>query len=91
MAWLSKLLGGSKPAAEATPAETHKGFSIVPSPTKEGGGYRIGAQITKDVDGQTRAHQLIRADTVGDYDEACKMSLAKAKQVIDEQGDEIFR
>jgi hypothetical protein len=37
-----------------------------------------------------RTHELIRADTVTSPDEARALSLAKARQVIDEQGDSLF-
>ncbi len=91
MPFWSRLFGG-KPAEEpaSAPAEEHKGFRITPKPIREGGHYRIAARIEKDVAGVPRVHELVRADTVSSLDEAKTLSVAKARQVIDEQGDRLF-
>ncbi|MGB3408400.1 MAG: HlyU family transcriptional regulator [Jannaschia sp.] len=87
MSLFSKLFGGgSAPETAPTPPETYNGFTIRPDPMKAGGEWRISALIDKD--GQT--HHLIRADTIRDRDECAAISLAKAKQMIDQQGDRIF-
>ena len=88
MSLFSKLFGGgAKP--EPKP-ELHKGFRIFAAPQRDAGGYRIAARIEKDVDGETKIHNLLRADTVSSEDEAIGFSIRKAKQVIDEQGERIF-
>ncbi len=89
MSLLSRLLGKTGPQADAE-AVTHQGFRIIPSPVKEVGGYRVSAQIEKEIGGQTRTHVLIRADTCQSRDEAVSMSAAKAKQAIDQLGDSLF-
>jgi hypothetical protein len=90
MAWFSKLFGGKSAEAEADASaqssEEYKGFRISAQPIREGGQYRISAKVEKD--GQV--HQLIRADTVTSIDDATAISLAKARQVIDEQGEKLF-
>ncbi len=89
MSWLSRLLGGKTEPPEPAPAgeaEDYKGFVITPGPIREGGQYRVAARIEKD----GRVHQLVRADTMASLDEATAISLAKARQVIDEQGDRLF-
>ena len=73
--------------AEAT---DHAGFRIIPAPEKEPGGYRIGARIEKEVNGSTRTHQMIRADTYGDRETAIEASVQKAIQMIDQMGDRLF-
>ena len=88
MSFLSKLFGGS-PKPDPIP-ETHNGFRIYPDPVKDGGQFRIGARIEKDVDGQTKTHRMIRADSFGSVEQANEVSLLKAKQLIDQQGDAIF-
>jgi hypothetical protein len=92
MSFLRKLFGGGGGSASEpdAPTETYKDFQITARPAKESGGYRIGALIEKEVDGETRQHHLIRADQVQDRDEAQAASVRKAKQVIDEQGERIF-
>ncbi len=95
MPFWSRLFGGgrgSAPAEEPVGAsEEHKGFRITPKPIREGGHYRVAARIEKEVAGTLRVHDLVRADTVASPDEARALSLAKARQVIDEQGDGLFR
>jgi hypothetical protein len=86
MPFWSRLFG-SKPAAPAPAnAEDHNGFTITPTPISEGGTYRVSARIEKD----GRTHTLIRADTSASLDEATAISVAKARQMIDEQGDAVF-
>ena len=46
--------------------------------------------IEKELDGQIRTHQMIRADTYQSADAATEASLFKAKQLIDQQGEAIF-
>ncbi len=90
MSLLNKLFGGgrdSQPEAEPVPYE---GFRIFPDPIREGTQYRIAARIEKEVGGELRTHQLIRADTLGDRDSAVTASVDKAKMLIDEQGERLF-
>ncbi len=92
MSIFSKLFGGggggSKLQAEP---ELHKEYRIYPEPKSESGGYRIGARIEKDIDGEVKVHHMIRADKCQSPEEAETMSLLKAKVLIDQQGDDIFR
>lgn len=92
MSILSRLFGGgAKPEARAEVAETYKGCRITAAPQKAEGGYRVGARIEKELGGEAKVHDLLRADTVGSLDEAETFSIRKAKQVIDEQGDALFK
>lgn len=91
MSLLSKLFGGSKPAEAAAQSVDYEGFAITPKPIREGSKYRIGAQIDKEVAGEPRSHTLIRADVLDGLDDAVEASVRKAKQVIDEQGEGLFR
>ena len=87
--FLSRLFGGARANdAAPEPAATveHAGFAITPDPGRTGGGWRIGAVIAKG----DRTHRLIRADVIADRDAAVEASVAKARQVIDEQGDRLF-
>ena len=89
MSLFSKLFGGGSAASEPEP-ETYEGFRIFPEPIKESGGYRLGARIEKEVGGETRVHQLIRADVFQSEEEAMKFSVSKAKQMIDQMGEGLF-
>lgn len=88
MSLLSKLFGSrSTPAAgKEHPSEDYNGFTITPTPMKDGPRFRLSARIEKD----GRSHTLIRADTIDDEATAIASSLAKAKRLIDEQGDRLF-
>jgi len=92
MSWLKKLFGGGgeTSAAQVEPVE-YKGFRIYPAPEGVDGQYRIGARIELDSGGETRVHELIRADLLRDREDAVEASLRKARQVIDEQGEKLFR
>lgn len=92
MSFLKKLFGGGGGESENTTdaTEEYEGFKITAQPSSEGGSYRVGALIEKNVDGETRQHTLIRADTIQGLEAAQAASVRKAKQVIDEQGDRIF-
>lgn len=86
MSLLKKLFKGGSASKKVEPV-THNGFEIFPEPEKETNGYRIAARIEKD--GQS--HMMIRADTYSSLETAVDASTAKAKQVIDQMGDKIFR
>jgi hypothetical protein len=88
MSLLSKLFGG---APKGPVAEEYQGFHIIVEPIKDGKRFRLAARIERDVDGDVKVHQLIRADTLESFEAAIVASRSKAQQVIDEQGDRIFR
>ena len=81
--------GGSEP--EASEAEEYKGFTIRATPFKADGQYQTCALISKEVDGVAKEHRLIRADRFAALDAAVEISVRKARQMIDEQGERLFR
>ena len=88
MSLFSRLFGGGgKPEPEP---EAHQGFSIMATPIREGSKFRISARIEKEIDGEKKEHVLIRADTVDDIETATQVSLAKARMLIDTQGESLF-
>ena len=92
MSFLKKLFGGggsSSAKASIAPAE-YQGFQIAVNPINEGGQFRVCAEISKEISGELKSHRLIRADVCANKDEADAISLRKAKQMIDEQGDQLF-
>ncbi|HMB47212.1 MAG TPA: HlyU family transcriptional regulator [Afifellaceae bacterium] len=82
--------GDNDGAGVAGEAEDYKGFTITPVPRPSGGQYNTAGQITREIDGEVKKHQFIRADTHAGREEAIRHSLSKAKQIIDEQGDRLF-
>ena len=90
MSLLSKLFGGGGGSSPKADPEEYQGFQITASPAKEGSRYRIAATIEKEVGGERKVHNLIRADVLEDYEGACEASVSKAKQLIDQMGDKLF-
>ena len=91
--FLRKLVagGGSGGAAAAADPVDYNGFQIVPMPSKSEGGWRVQGVITKELEGELKTHEFIRADTISDRDGAIEMTVSKAKRTIDEQGERIFQ
>ena len=85
-----KLFGKKDAAPKEAAAIEYEGHRIIPTPMREGKVYRLSARIEKDVDGETKVHQLIRADTLQSEDEATSVAIEKAKQVIDQQARWLF-
>nr|WP_321508599.1 HlyU family transcriptional regulator [uncultured Celeribacter sp.] len=96
MSLFSKLFGGSSggAAAQASAAEVkpelYSGFRIFPTPIKAESGFRICARIEKEIDGDTKVHEMIRADTISTKEEAEIASLRKAQVFIDQMGNSVF-
>lgn len=90
MPFWSRLLGRASAEPPPSAFEEHKGFRITPKPIREGSHFRVAARIEKEVAGSLRVHELVRADTATSPDEARALSVAKARQMIDERGDGLF-
>ena len=88
MSLLKKLFGGAAP--EAPDPVTHAGFLIFPDSQSEGKHFRLGARIEKEVGGELKTHQLIRADTFPSADAANEAAVRKAKMLIDQMGERLF-
>ena len=94
MSFLKRLFGGgtATPAALPTRETEHKGFTIRAEPYKsDGGQFQTAGTIAKLVDGEPKLHRFVRADRHGSVDDALEFSLAKGRQIVDEQGDRMFR
>ncbi|MFK7860248.1 MAG: HlyU family transcriptional regulator [Granulosicoccus sp.] len=89
-----KLFGGAKEggaaAPEAAEAVEYEGFTIIAAPLKEGSQYKTAGSISKEVDGELKTAQFIRADNHADRQSAVTHSEGKARQIIDEQGNAMF-
>jgi hypothetical protein len=99
MSFLRRLFGwGTVGEGSAAPAEAkasdpveYKGFVIRAAPYKSEGQYQTAGSIEKDVGGAPKRHEFIRAERHTSHEEAVSFSLLKARQIIDEQGERIFR
>ena len=94
MSFWKKLFGGGSGATrEEAPLEAveHKGFMIRPAPFVEDGQYQTCGVITREIDGEVKEHRFIRADRFAAKEDAVDVTLRKARQLIDEQGERIFR
>lgn len=90
---LGKLFGGGDQAAEAPQAADsieYNGFTITATPIKEGGQFRTAGTISREVDGEIKSAQFIRADNHSDRQSAVAHSERKAQQIVDEQGAGLF-
>lgn len=83
---------GSRSSETRTqPTVEYKGYTITPTPEKDAGGWRVAGTISKEIDGKRNAHQFVRADVFPDREAVVAMTIEKAKRVIDEQRDRLFR
>ena len=91
MSWLTRILGVRQGDPAPLPEVEHEGFHILPAPQRTAEGWRIAARIRKEIGGEMRTHELIRADVIREEEAAREASLAKARQMIDQQGEALFR
>lgn len=91
--FLRRLFSPGSGASEMPRADAsveYNGYTITPAPEKEPGGWRLAGTISKGTGGDRKVHHLVRADTSPDRDAIVAMMIAKAKRLIDEQGDRLF-
>jgi hypothetical protein len=91
--FLRRLFGpktGSGEPPRADEVVEYQGYTITPAPERESGGWRLVGTISKGDGAERRVHHLSRADTAADRDAVVQMMVAKAKRLIDEQGDRLF-
>jgi len=94
MKFLRGLFSPGSRASEPPPVEAsieYSGYTITPAPEKEAAGWRVAGTISKDISGDRKVYRLGRADTSPDRDAIVAMTIEKAKRVIDEQGERMFR
>ncbi len=82
--------GGAKTAKPAEPVE-YKGYIIRAAPYAENGHYHTAGTIEREIGGVTKEHRFIRADAYASYNDAVNFTINKARQIIDLQGEKIFR
>ena len=85
------LLGSAAPTTEVSEPIDYKGFKIEAMPLDEDGKYRTAGYISGDLNGETKRVQFIRADQNADRQMAVDHSIAKAQQIINEQGEKLLK
>jgi hypothetical protein len=95
MSFWKKLFGGggedsSESAAASGMHEEYKGFVIRTTLMPAGSEYQLSGTIEKEVGGEIKRHAFVRADRFSSKDEAQSFTLAKGRQIIDEQGEGVF-
>jgi hypothetical protein len=98
MSFLSKLFGGGSggedgggKTAKAAAQEEYKGFVIKATPTAVGSEHQLAGSIEKTVGGELKTYNFVRADRLATRDEAAARAIDKGRQLVDEQGDKLFR
>lgn len=95
MSFWKNLFGGGGGAEPKEPAmgdaETYKGFTIRAKLMTVGSEYQLAGQIEKDVDGERKVYEFVRADRFSSKEDVQSFALAKARQIIDEQGNTLFQ
>ncbi|WP_108459956.1 HlyU family transcriptional regulator [Devosia naphthalenivorans] len=96
MSFWKNLFGGGSSTAE--PAgdkvlgeESHKGFLIKAIEMKAGSELQLAGTIEKEVGGELKTYRFVRADRMSSRDDLIVLAIAKGRQIIDEQGEAIFR
>jgi hypothetical protein len=81
-----------KDEASVAPAEIveYEGYRIRPAPYPSRGQFQTAGVIEKDFPSGPKEHRFVRAETHASKEDAVSFSIAKAKQIIKEQGDRIF-
>lgn len=85
------LFGGSgeQEVPEQAPEE-YNGYTIVPQPQPEGEQFRTAGTIRRQFEDGPREVRFVRADLHSGLEAAVQHSLSKGRQIIDEQGEQMF-
>src|SRR6476661_7240945 len=92
--WKNLFGGGASPGKSIEPAvvaeENYKGFAIKALIMQVGSEYQLAGLIEKDVGGEPKSYKFVRADRFSSKEDVVSFSLAKGRQIIDEQGEAVF-
>lgn len=91
---LRGLLGGGQsgaraPAPAVDPVE-YKGYVIVAAPRQDKGVWYIAGIISPADAEDDREHRFIRADNTPDHSQCVELTVMKARQIIDLEGERMF-
>ena len=80
--------GGADGSAQSV---DHKGYTIRPAARREGSQWLTVGVISKQFDDGLKEQQFIRADMYVTKEDADACAITKGRQIIDEQGDDLFK
>jgi hypothetical protein len=72
-------------------AVDYQGYAIRPASRREGPQWLTAGVITKEFADGVKEHHFIRAERHASRENADAFAVIKAKQIIDERGDKLFR
>ena len=88
---LFRSRGDALPQEDPSEFLDYKGFQIRPQPRREESAWHVAGTIRKETEEGPRAHYFIRADSAASRDAALELTVMKAKQMIDLEGERIFK
>ena len=96
MSFWKNLFGGGSSSAEpagdkALGEESYKGFLIKAIEMRAGSELQLAGTIEKEIGGELKSYRFVRADRMTSRDDLIALALSKGRQIIDEQGEGIFR
>lgn len=96
MSFLKKLFGGGAQSTEPVGdkvlgEESHKGFLIKAIEMKAGSELQLAGTIEREIGGELKMYRFVRADRMTSRDDLITLAISKGRQIIDEQGEAIFR
>jgi hypothetical protein len=87
--------GGGSDSKSIEPAvvaeEAYKGFTVKSLIMPVGSEYQLAGLIEKEIDGELKSYKFVRADRFSSKEDVVSFALAKGRQIIDEQGEGIYR
>ncbi len=84
--------GGGEPRQETpAPGEEYNGFTIRATPMSVGSEFQLAGRIEKEIDGELKTYDFVRADRMSSRDDAVALAVSKGRQIIDEQGVGLFK
>lgn len=95
MSFWKNLFGGGGSTEPKAPElggeESYKGFTIRAKLMQVGSEYQLAGRIEKDIDGELKVYEFVRADRFSSKDDVQSFAIAKGRQIVDEQGVSLFQ
>ncbi len=94
MSIIKFLFGDKKEAEDDKPKllgeDDYKGFIISAIEMKSGSEFQLFGKIEKEINGELKIKEFIRADKLSSIEEVRRFTHKKGRQIIDEQGEKLF-